>query len=124
MVQFGVNMTHTLDDLLGVPRKKTLADRDVPGLTRSLIPLLSEAGVEAINIAPNAQMAPANVPPAFIWKDTDASQPQAAAGESSFGVKNPSGKEMLTLFWDGWNYGIAVCGPGLQFGTPAAVTTR
>ena len=110
MVQFGVNMTHELDDLLGVPRKKTLANRDVPGLSRSLIPLLSDVGVKAINIAPNAQMAPANVPPAFIWKDVDASapagsHPQQGAG-GSFGVKHPSGKEMLTLFWDGWNYGL------------------
>jgi hypothetical protein len=106
MVRFGVDMTHALDDLLGVRRKRTLADRDVPGLTRSLIPLLSESGVRAINIAPNAQMSPANVPPAFIWKDADAAQPQQAAGGSSFGVKDPSGKEMLTMFWDGWNYGI------------------
>jgi hypothetical protein len=105
MVQFGVNMTHALDDLLGVPRKRVLANRDVPGLTRSLIPVLSAVGVRAINIAPNAQMAPSNVPPAFVWKDSG-SGGGGGNGSSLFGVKDPSNQEMLTLFWDGWNYGI------------------
>ena len=104
MVAFGVNMTHTLDDLLGVPRKKVVAERDVPGVTRSVIPVLAKAGVQAINIAPNAQPAPANVPPAFIWKDGP--RQKHGNGSQLFGVSSPSGQEMLTLFWDGWNYGI------------------
>ena len=101
-------MTHAVDDMLGVPRKRVVADRDVPGLTRSVIPVLAGAGIQAINIAPNAQPAPANVPPAFIWRDSPSSQRKANQfnGSRLFGVDTPSGKEMLTLFWDGWNYGV------------------
>lgn len=58
LVEFGVNMTHAIDDLLGVPRKRVVADRDVPGLTRAVIPVLAKAGIRAINISPNARMSP------------------------------------------------------------------
>eukprot|EP00035_Acanthoeca_spectabilis_P029436 m.474504 g.474504 ORF g.474504 m.474504 type:complete len:967 (-) comp36357_c0_seq1:352-3252(-) len=98
MIAFGVNHTHALDDMLGVKRKTVFPIRDVPGVTRSLIPLALQLGLKAINQAPNGALYPANVPPAFIWKDQgpDGGTQQ---GADVPGVVNPSGAEMLTLWW-------------------------
>ena len=38
MFQFGVNVSHALDDAFGIPRKTTLSQRDVPGMTRGVRP--------------------------------------------------------------------------------------
>lgn len=51
----------------GAPR----AQRDVPGLTRSALPVLSSVGVRAISIGVNDASAPPGVPKntPFIWQD-------------------------------------------------------
>ena len=36
MFKFGVNVSHTLDDDFGIPRKTTLSQRDVLGMTRGV----------------------------------------------------------------------------------------
>jgi hypothetical protein len=36
----GIQMTHELDSMLGLAPKATLSQRDVPGTTRSIIPIL------------------------------------------------------------------------------------
>ena len=64
-----LNLTFEQDDYFGHPRRKTLSQRDVPGLTRAAIPLLQKRGVEAITVGENAQVAPSAVPPIFVWKD-------------------------------------------------------
>jgi hypothetical protein len=64
-----LNLTFELDDHFGHPRRKTLSQRDVPGLTRAAIPLLSMRGVRAVSVGENAQVAPSAVPPIFLWKD-------------------------------------------------------
>ena len=53
MVRFGLNLTHTIDDLFGLPHKKTLSQRDVPGMPRAVIPILVDNGVNAISIGCN-----------------------------------------------------------------------
>ena len=67
-------------------------------MSRSLIPLLGNLGVTAINQAPNGAMYPANVPPAFVWKDVG--PPGADSGGDVDGVRDPSGKQVLTLWWE------------------------
>ena len=79
---------------LGVPRKTVVPVRDVPGMSRSVIPVLSRAGVLAINEAPNGGMIPTNVPPAFIWKD------RGATGVSYSNIRPPSGVEILAMWSD------------------------
>jgi hypothetical protein len=66
LIEFGINHTHALDDYFGVKRKIAFPDRDVPGVTRSLIPILLANGIGAINESPNGAMYPTNVPPAFV----------------------------------------------------------
>lgn len=53
LIEAGLALTWALDDRFGLPRKQTLSQRDVPGMTRSLIPLLTKAGVTAISIGVN-----------------------------------------------------------------------
>lgn len=43
--------------------------RDVPGMTRSVIPLLNKVGVRAITVGVNGGSSPPAVSSAFIWKD-------------------------------------------------------
>ncbi len=39
-------MTHLLDDSFGLPRKTVMSQRDVPGMTKSIIPILKRNGEE------------------------------------------------------------------------------
>jgi hypothetical protein len=100
LIEFGINHTHALDDYFGVKRKITLPDRDVPGITRSLIPILLENGIGAINEAPNGAMHPTNVPPAFIWKDADSVNHVVNQQHGVAGVTPPSGKEIVVMWWE------------------------
>lgn len=68
-LEFGVNMTHQLDDELGLPRKTVLSQRDVPGFPRAALPALNAAGVDVLSEGSNSAMNPPNVPPVFLWTD-------------------------------------------------------
>eukprot|EP00943_MAST-04B_sp_MAST-4B-sp1_P001592 g1592.t1 len=64
-----LNLTFRQDLYFGHAKRKTLSQRDVPGLTRAAIPLLRKRGIEAVSVGENAQCAPSAVPPIFVWKD-------------------------------------------------------
>ena len=53
MIKAGVNITHTLDARFGLTSKRTLSQRDVPGISRATLPILSAAGVPYISIGTN-----------------------------------------------------------------------
>ena len=69
LVEAGLALTWALDERFNVSRKQTLSQRDVPGLTRALVPLLKRAGVRSISIGANDGATPPDVPAAFLWKD-------------------------------------------------------
>ena len=64
-----LNLTFNQDAYFGHAPRKTLSQRDVPGLTRNAIPLLSKRGVLAVSVGENSQVAPSAVPPIFLWHD-------------------------------------------------------
>jgi hypothetical protein len=64
-----LNITFVEDDYYGHAHRMTLSQRDVPGLTRSVIPLLRRYGVRALTVGENGACAPVNVPPIFLWRD-------------------------------------------------------
>jgi len=66
----GLQLTFQEDARSGHPNRKTLSQRDVPGLTRAAIPLLSASGVKAVSVGENGACAPVNVPSIFVWHDT------------------------------------------------------
>jgi hypothetical protein len=58
----------------GRDHPKTVSQRDVPGLPRSIIPILRGAGIEMISLGVNGGSAPPELPPVFRWIDTVSSQ--------------------------------------------------
>lgn len=46
-----------------------MSQRDVPGMTRSIIPRLRANGVHTVSVGVNGGSTPPNVPQAFIWAD-------------------------------------------------------
>lgn len=62
-------MTFAEDDAFQHEHRHTLSQRDVPGLTRAIIPQLQKHGVTALSIGENSQVAPVNVPKLFRWVD-------------------------------------------------------
>ena len=81
LIAAGIALTHELDDSLGVSRKQTLSQRDVPGMTRGIIPVLKRSNVTGITIGANDGSTPPDVPigTPFVWKD-------ATSGESLFAL--------------------------------------
>jgi hypothetical protein len=84
MFEFGVQLTHALDDTFGLPHKQVLSQRDVPGLTRGVVPLLAKHGVTALSIGVNGGCAPPAVPRIFRWKDN-------ASATSVYGLVHAGG---------------------------------
>jgi hypothetical protein len=83
LFEAALNLTFREDKHFGHAKRQTLSQRDVPGLTRATIPILSKHGVRAISVGENNAQAPLHVPPVFVWKDLD------------------SGTEVLALFHAG-----------------------
>jgi hypothetical protein len=87
LFEFGVQLTHALDDQFGLPHKTTLSQRDVPGMTRAVLPLLNKHGVNALSIGVNGGCAPAAVPSIFRWTDL-ASNASVYVSDYSFQVES------------------------------------
>lgn len=97
---WGFEMAHSLDQQFGLPPKTTMSQRDVPGITRSVVPLLRQAGVAALSIGCNGASAPPGLPQAFVWADKQ-------SGESIVGMLHPGGYGGTTVadavMVPGWN---------------------
>lgn len=63
-----MKLSHRLDERFG---KKTVAAKmtDVPGHTRSIVPLLSDAGISFLHIGVNSAATVPDVPPVCRWRD-------------------------------------------------------
>ena len=79
----GLSLSQELDRRYG---KHTIAAKmtDVPGHTRSIVPLLAQAGIQFLHIGVNPASTPPEVPPVFIWRDP------------------PSGTEILVMYHKRW----------------------
>ncbi|CAL1525890.1 unnamed protein product [Lymnaea stagnalis] len=74
LFSFGLELGQKLDDMFGIHRTHaTMSQRDIPGMTKALLPLLASHGVKAISVGVNPGTAPPDVPSPFVWKlrDTD-----------------------------------------------------
>jgi hypothetical protein len=69
LFEFGVDFVHTLDQKFGVPKKTVLSQRDVPGLTRGVVPILSEKHIVGVSVGANGGLMNAIVPTLFNWTD-------------------------------------------------------
>ena len=69
MADFGFKVTHQLDAQFGRDPTITMSQRDVPGTTRSIVPILVRNGIKAITVGVNTASMPPAVPSVFVWKD-------------------------------------------------------
>lgn len=60
-------MSRDLDSQFGTSNSMTMSQRDVPGMTRGMIPILAQNGVKAVSVGVNGASAPPGVPSIFIW---------------------------------------------------------
>ena len=66
----GIASVHRLDARFNQSRKTVISQRDVPGVTRGIVPLMAKSGVKAFSEGCNAQIQPPQVPgPIFNWTD-------------------------------------------------------
>ncbi|WIA38239.1 hypothetical protein OEZ86_001582 [Tetradesmus obliquus] len=71
LLAFSVDLVHDMDRRFGFAPKHTIFLRDVPGLTRAVIPVLAAKGIKAVSVGVNPGSAPPGVPmfTPFIWRD-------------------------------------------------------
>jgi len=99
MFAAALGLTHALDDRFKLPRKATLSQRDVPGLTRAALPALAAQGVRALTVGVNPFSTPPYVPRAFVWRDK-------GSGANVTAMWHP-------YYYGGIGYSDAVVIPGL-----------
>ena len=68
MLEAGFNLTHRLDDMFGRAHTMTMSQRDVPGMTSAIIPLMVKVGVKAVTVGVNSASMPPDVPRVFQWQ--------------------------------------------------------
>ena len=69
-----LEVSFSLSSTYGVPKVRTMSQRDVPGVTRAVIPLLRSRGIEALSVGVNGGSAPPMVPRIFRWLDSESGQ--------------------------------------------------
>ena len=114
VIQAGLQMTHALDAEFGAAPKAVLSQRDVPGLTRAMIPLLKRHGVRAVSVGVNGESMYPRVPRIFRWRDPISSEEVVAMwharGYGGWGkaeaVVVPGFTHALVTDWNSDNRGV------------------
>jgi hypothetical protein len=89
-----LSIARDLDAKYGRNKTIVMSQRDVPGMTSSVIKILKDSGVKAITVGVNSGSAPPAVPKAFLWSPS---------------TRNPEHSEsILTLYHPGGYGGYTV----------------
>jgi hypothetical protein len=105
MLHAGINLSKILDVRFD---KKTIASKmtDVPGHTRSLVPVLQKEGIELLHIGVNPASALPNVPALFNWKAPDGSNTMVMyQGDYGGAMILPDKKTAASIVFTGDNHG-------------------
>ena len=111
LVRAGLGIAAELDDRFGRtdPASRTVAAKmtDVPGHSRSLVPLLAEAGVTFLHLGVNPAWPVPEVPPLFRWRSPDGAEVVVAYQAGGYGgtVSVPGCDEVLAFLHAGDNLG-------------------
>ena len=115
MIEFGayLSMKHLPSQFSTPHIPTTISQRDVPGMTRSMIPLFKKAGINAISIGANGRAAPADVPDIFRWFDQKSNEEiitiYHAGGYGGTDIKScviiDNFTHALATYWNGDNAG-------------------
>eukprot|EP00656_Telonema_subtile_P005519 TRINITY_DN1250_c0_g2_i2.p1 TRINITY_DN1250_c0_g2~~TRINITY_DN1250_c0_g2_i2.p1 ORF type:complete len:838 (-),score=162.47 TRINITY_DN1250_c0_g2_i2:112-2625(-) len=100
MLQEGLSATQALDAAFGLPSKRSLSQRDVPGVPRSVIPILAKSGIDLISVGVNGASMYPLVPKIFEWRDP-------VSNTSALTMWHPRG-------YGGYSTGEAVTIPGFN----------
>ncbi len=86
-LDYGLSIVERLDAIRG---RTTIASKmtDVPGHTKSLVPLLAKHGIKLLHIGVNGASALADVPPCFLWRNGDSEVVVIYSGEYGGEYKN------------------------------------
>jgi len=101
LFKFGVEMTQALSKKTGAPIPTVLSQRDVPGVTRAMIPTFLEAGLNGISIGSNVRVNPPIVPPIFRWRNSGR-QPKESNLTHETRLAND---EEIVVLWNSYGYG-------------------
>jgi hypothetical protein len=84
LFRFGLSYSQKLDQRFG---RKTIAAKmtDVPGHTRSMIPLLAEAGIKLLHLGVNPASTVPDMPPVSLWRDEATQTEICVVYEPSYG---------------------------------------
>ncbi|MFL5659483.1 MAG: DUF5054 domain-containing protein, partial [Ktedonobacteraceae bacterium] len=89
--------------------KHTIAAKmtDVPGHTRGIVPLLAQAGIQFLHIGVNPGSTIPDVPPAFVWKDSNGAEVILMYQRGAYGGFSvvPNSPAALAFAHTGDNYG-------------------
>lgn len=105
MLQASVNLAKVLDERFG---KKTIAAKmtDVPGHTRSLVPVLQQNNIEMLHIGVNPASSVPKVPAIFNWRAPDGSETMVMYQGDYGGVMVlPDQKTAVSIVFTGDNHG-------------------
>ena len=71
VIDAGINVTRWVEATLGVPPSRSLSQRDVPGMPRSVVPLLSRRNISLISVGVNGASMYPRIPSGniFRWRD-------------------------------------------------------
>ena len=118
LVTAAIEITHNLDRMLGRAPKQTLSQRDVPGMSKSVLPLLLNSNVSAVAVGVNTASTPPNVPRAFRWQNGPSTvlafwHPKGYGGEDIVdAIRVPGFSQVLLPAWRGDNagpYNVCLC---------------
>lgn len=98
MLRSGIEQVHALDDMFGLPHKRILSQRDVPGMPRAILPVLQSRNITGVSIGANGRMQAVPLPPAFIWQDQASSKAELPPLLRSHGTQADGSTSMLVLF--------------------------
>jgi hypothetical protein len=105
LYELGIHLADILDKRFG---KKTIAGKmtDVPGHTRSIVPLLAKNKIEFLQIGVNPASTPPDVPPLFRWRSPDGSE-ITVMYQKDYGstMVIPGTKTAMSISFTGDNHG-------------------
>lgn len=102
LFEFGLSLSQKLDEKFG---KQTIAGKmtDVPGHTRGIVPLLSQANIQFLHIGVNPASRPPATPPVFVWRDPASQKEIVVAYHRKYGD---------TTTWKDSDHALAICFTG------------
>ena len=120
LAEFGLKLSRDYSIKYGVPISNTLSQRDVPMMTKSMIPILLKNNVSAISIGVNGGSAPAAVPAIFKWRyDND-------SGSTIIGMQHPGSyggvKLSDTIYLPNFDHALVMAWNGDNAGPPPVHT--